>query len=204
MTSGPIGTSAVGSLSYKVTKRIFDFVTSVTLSILLFLPMLMIAFLVKTTSKGRLLYWSDRVGFDNTIFRMPKFRTMRSETPTVATHLLKNPGAYLTPIGLYLRRLSLDEFPQLWSVLKGDMSIVGPRPALYNQNDLIQLRTERGIHKLTPGITGWAQINGRDDLPIPQKVEFDEYYMKHRSFYFDLKIFLMTVLKAAKGEGVRH
>jgi O-antigen biosynthesis protein WbqP len=166
--------------------------------------MILIALLVKLTSKGPALYWSDRVGVNNEIFKMPKFRTMRTGTPAVATHLLKNPGAYLTPLGYYLRKFSLDELPQLWSIFKGDMSFVGPRPALYNQDDLIALRTSKGIHQIIPGITGWAQINGRDDIPIPQKVEYDEYYFRKRSFLFDLKILYRTAVKVIKAEGVRH
>jgi O-antigen biosynthesis protein WbqP len=164
----------------------------------------MIAILVRLTSKGPAVYWSDRVGRYNGIFKMPKFRTMRSDTPAVATHLLSNPDEYLTPIGSFLRKSSLDELPQLWSVLKGDMSFVGPRPALFNQDDLIALRTDRGVHRLIPGITGWAQINGRDDIPIPKKVEFDAYYLLHRSFLLDIKIILLTVFKVARREGVVH
>ena len=168
------------------------------------LPMLLVALLVKLTSPGPVLYWSDRVGVGNKIFRMAKFRTMRMDSPAVATHLLKNSDEYLTPIGPFLRKSSLDELPQLWSVLKGDMSFVGPRPALYNQDDLIGLRTGKGIHKLIPGITGWAQVNGRDELSIPVKVEFDEYYLKNRSFAFDLKILWMTFVKVVRREGVVH
>lgn len=185
-------------------KRICDVLLSLLLLCFLSVPMLLIALLVKLTSPGPALYWSDRVGIGNAIFRMPKFRTMRTDTPAVATHLLKNPGAYLTPFGYYLRKFSLDELPQLWSILKGDMSFVGPRPALYNQEDLIALRTAKGIHQIIPGITGWAQINGRDDLPIVQKVEYDEYYFRKRSFLFDLKIMYMTAVKVIKAEGVRH
>ena len=185
-------------------KRIFDITMAVVLCGLLCIPMLVIAFMVKGTSRGPVLYWSDRVGIDNALFRMPKYRTMRIDTPAVATHLLKNPAAYLTPFGYYLRKLSLDELPQLWSILKGDMSFVGPRPALYNQDDLITLRTAKGIHRIIPGITGWAQVNGRDDLPIPQKVEYDAYYLQNRSFLFDLKILYMTAVKVIKAEGVRH
>jgi len=185
-------------------KRIFDLFLSICLALIASFPILVIAVLIRMTSRGPALYWSDRVGADNAIFRMPKFRTMRLDTPAVATHLLKDPEAYLTSIGPFLRKSSLDEFPQLWSVLKGDMSFVGPRPALYNQDDLIALRTEKGVHRLIPGITGWAQINGRDDIPIPKKVEFDEYYLKHRSFMFDLKILVLTLLKVLKREGVRH
>jgi len=185
-------------------KRIFDFIMAFEALILLSAPMLIIAVLVKVTSKGPVLYWSDRVGRYNKIFRMPKFRTMRVDTPAVATHLMKNPDLYLTPIGSFLRKFSLDELPQLYSVLKGDISFVGPRPALYNQDDLIELRTGKGVHKLIPGITGWAQVNGRDELPIPVKVEFDDYYLKNRSFIFDMKILWMTVVKVVRREGVTH
>ena len=185
-------------------KRIFDLFLSLCLVPVLLFPMLVIALLVKLTSKGPALYWSDRVGVDNKIFKMPKFRTMRIDTPAVATHLLKNPDEYLTPIGPFLRKSSLDELPQLWSVLKGDMSFVGPRPALFNQDDLIALRTAKGVHRLIPGITGWAQINGRDDLPIPVKVEFDVYYLKHHSIMFDIKILFLTLLKVLRREGVTH
>lgn len=185
-------------------KRFFDFFTSLVLLLLLGFPLLVIAMLVKLTSKGPVLYWSDRVGVDNSIFKMPKFRTMRSDTPAVATHLLQNPGQYLTPIGGFLRKTSLDELPQLWSILKGDISFVGPRPALFNQDDLIALRTQKGIHKLVPGLTGWAQVNGRDDLPIPVKVEFDAYYADHQSFWFDLKTLCMTAWRVVRGEGVQH
>jgi len=171
--------------------------------VLLF-PILVIAFMVRLTSKGPALYWSDRVGVGNGIFKMPKFRTMRIDTPAVATHFLENSDEYLTPIGIFLRKFSLDELPQLWSVMKGYMSLVGPRPALFNQDDLISLRTEKGIHKITPGITGWAQVNGRDDLPIPIKVGYDEYYLKNRSFLFDLKILLLTFLKVTRAENVSH
>ena len=189
---------------YKVVKRIFDVVSAVILLLILIIPMLIISLLIKLTSKGPVLYWSDRPGRNNRIFQMPKFRTMRINTPAVATHLLENPNKYLTPIGPFLRKLSLDELPQLWSVLRGDMSFVGPRPALYNQDDLMELRTEMGIHKIIPGITGWAQINGRDDLPIPIKVGYDEYYLKNRSFFFDIKIIFLTLFKTVKSEGVQH
>ena len=185
-------------------KRIFDLFLSLCLVLVLLVPILVIVALVRLTSRGPALYWSDRVGVDNQIFKMPKFRTMRIDTPAVATHLLDNPDSYLTPIGPFLRKSSLDELPQLWSVLKGDMSFVGPRPALFNQGDLIALRTEKGVHRLIPGITGWAQINGRDDIPIPKKVEFDEYYMLHRSFLLDIKIILLTVFKVVRREGVVH
>jgi len=165
---------------------------------------LVIAVFVRLTSKGPVLYWSDRVGVNNKIFKMPKFRTMQIDTPIMATHLLKDPDAYLTSIGSFLRKTSLDELPQLWSVLKGDMSFVGPRPALFNQHDLIALRTQKGVHRLIPGITGWAQINGRDELPIPVKVEFDVYYLNNRSLMFDLKILFLTIFKVLRHEGVRH
>jgi len=168
------------------------------------IPMLFIALLVKITSEGPVLYWSDRIGKDNTIFRMPKFRTMRVNTPEVATHLLTSSDQHLTSVGKMLRKFSLDELPQLVSVLKGDMSFVGPRPALYNQDDLVELRTKKGIHKLVPGITGWAQVNGRDELPIPVKVEFDEYYLKHRSFVFDLRILFLTFSSVVSSRGITH
>jgi O-antigen biosynthesis protein WbqP len=166
--------------------------------------MFVVAVLVRLTSKGPVLYWSDRIGVNNAVFRMPKFRTMRIDTPAVATHLLEKPDIYLTPIGSFLRKFSLDELPQLWSIIKGDMSFVGPRPALYNQDDLVELRTQRGIHKLIPGVTGWAQVNGRDELPIPIKVEFDEYYLNNRSFSLDLRILWITFVKVLKQEGVKH
>ena len=185
-------------------KRIFDLLLSLCLVLVLLFPVLVIAVLVRLTSRGPALYWSDRVGVGNGIFKMPKFRTMRIDTPAVATHLLSNPDEYLTSIGPFLRKWSLDELPQLWSVLKGDMSFVGPRPALFNQDDLIALRTEKGVHRLIPGITGWAQINGRDDIPIPKKVEFDAYYLLHRSFLLDIKIILLTVFKVVRREGVVH
>ena len=185
-------------------KRIFDLFFFICLALFALLPVLIIALIVKLTSKGPSLYWSDRVGVDNKIFKMPKFRTMQIGTPEVPTHLLKNPDANLTSIGPFLRQSSLDELPQLWSVLKGDMSFVGPRPALFNQDDLVALRTAKGVHHLIPGITGWAQINGRDDLPIPVKVEFEVYYLKHHSFLFDLRILWMTFLKVITREGVSH
>lgn len=188
----------------QVVKRPFDLLVGLILTGVFSIPMLAIAFWVKITSEGPILYWSDRVGIDNTIFKMPKFRTMRVGAPAVATHLLKDPARYLTPIGGFLRKTSLDELPQLFSILKGDISLVGPRPALFNQDDLIELRTKKGIHRLSPGLTGWAQINGRDDLPIPRKVEFDEYYLTHRSFMFDLKILALTFFKVIRSEGVKH
>lgn len=185
-------------------KRVFDLFFSICLIIFLLVPILIITVLIRLTSNGPALYWSDRVGVGNRIFKMPKFRTMRTDTPAVATHLLKDPDKYLTPIGSCLRKSSLDELPQLLSVLKGDMSFVGPRPALFNQDDLIKLRTEKGIHHLVPGITGWAQINGRDELPIPVKVEFDVYYLNNRSLFFDLKILCWTIFKVLRHEGVKH
>jgi O-antigen biosynthesis protein WbqP len=185
-------------------KKIFDLLLFLCLIMVLAVPIFIIAVLVKLTSNGPVLYWSDRVGMGNKIFKMPKFRTMRIDTPAVATHLLKDPDAYLTPIGPFLRKSSLDELPQLWSVLKGDMSFVGPRPALFNQEDLIALRTAKGVHRLIPGITGWAQINGRDDLPIPVKIEFDIHYLENHSLMFDIKILFLTLLKVLRREGVTH
>jgi O-antigen biosynthesis protein WbqP len=185
-------------------KRTLDITISLAALFVLAAPMLIVAALVRLTSKGPAMYWSDRVGKNNIIFKMPKFRTMRIDTPAVATHLLGNPDQFLTPIGKFLRKSSLDELPQLLSILKGDMSIVGPRPALFNQDDLIALRTINGIHVLTPGLTGWAQINGRDELPIPVKVKLDEYYLKNCSFALDLQIILRTIFKVAKSEGVTH
>jgi O-antigen biosynthesis protein WbqP len=166
--------------------------------------LLIVTILVRSTSKGPSLYWSNRVGKNNKIFKMPKFRSMLIDTPTVATHLLDNPDVYLSPIGGFLRRSSLDELPQLFSVLKGDMSFVGPRPALFNQDDLIALRTEKGVDKLLPGITGWAQVNGRDELSIPDKVALDVEYLNRQSFWFDIKILWMTFLKVVKRDGVSH
>lgn len=185
-------------------KRTFDITMSLLALIVLGVPMLLVAALVKLTSKGPALYWSDRVGRNNHLFKMPKFRTMLIDTPAVATHLLGNPDRFLTPIGRFLRKSSLDELPQLLSILKGDMSIVGPRPALFNQEDLIVLRTKEGVHVLTPGLTGWAQINGRDELPIPVKVNFDVYYLRNRSLMLDLRIIFRTAFKVAKSDGVSH
>lgn len=185
-------------------KRFFDIIVAFVLLVVLSIPMFIIAVAVKTTSRGKILYWSDRVGVENRIFRMPKFRTMYTTAPIVATHLLASPDSHVTAVGSFLRKSSLDELPQLWSVLRGDMSLVGPRPALYNQDDLIALRTKKGVQKLVPGITGWAQINGRDDIAIPSKVELDEYYMKHQSLSFDLKVLYLTLAKAARAEGVKH
>jgi O-antigen biosynthesis protein WbqP len=185
-------------------KRFFDGTLSLLALLFLAVPMLLTALLVKLTSKGPTLYWSDRVGKNNIIFKMPKFRTMRTDTPVVATHLLDDPDRWLTPIGKFLRTSSLDELPQLFSIIAGDMSFVGPRPALFNQDDLIALRTAKGVHLLTPGLTGWAQINGRDELPIPVKVGFDEFYLNHRSFDLDLKIICLTFLKVLSREGIQH
>jgi len=185
-------------------KRIFDLFFGVILSSSLVLVLLFIAIAIRRTSKGSVLYWSDRVGKNNKIFKMPKFRSMLTDTPAVATHLLDNPDTYLSPIGGFLRRSSLDELPQLFSVLKGDMSFVGPRPALFNQDDLIALRTEKGVDKLLPGITGWAQVNGRDELSIPDKVALDAEYLDRQSFWFDMKILWMTFLKVMRRSGVSH
>lgn len=185
-------------------KRLFDFALSVVLLLAFAIPILIVTILVKLTSPGPAIYWSDRIGVRNKIFRMPKFRTMRTDTPAVATHLLSNPGQFLTPIGSFLRKSSLDELPQLWSILRGDMSFVGPRPALFNQQDLIALRTEYGVDCILPGLTGWAQINGRDELPIPEKVKLDLAYMQQQSFLFDLKIIVLTALKVVRRDGVTH
>jgi len=185
-------------------KRLFDLSTSIVLLLLLIIPMLLIMFLIKVTSKGPALYWSQRIGRRNKAFKMPKFRTMKLDTPVVATHLLENPDIYLSPIGGFLRRYSLDELPQLFSVVKGDISLVGPRPALFNQKDLIALRKEKRIDKLLPGITGWAQVNGRDILSISDKVDLDEVYMLRQSFWFDLKILWMTFLKVLSHKDVSH
>jgi len=185
-------------------KRLFDLTLALMATCILFLPIIITAILVKLTSKGPALYWSDRVGINKHIFKMPKFRSMKIDTPAVATHLLKDPKSVLTPIGDFLRKSSLDELPQLWSILKGDMSFVGPRPALFNQDDLIALRTGKGVDKLLPGLTGWAQVNGRDELPIPQKVELDADYLVRRSFFFDIYILWMTFIKVIKRSGVAH
>lgn len=185
-------------------KRQTDLALVLLAGIILLIPGLIVALLVRFTSIGPILYWSDRVGENNCIFKMPKFRSMRTDTPAVATHLLQDPKAYLTPIGGFLRKTSLDEIPQLWSILKGDMSFVGPRPALFNQEDLITLRTRRAVHLIPPGLTGWAQINGRDELPIPQKVALDAEYLQRQSFWFDLKIIWLTAIKVIRSEGVTH
>jgi O-antigen biosynthesis protein WbqP len=185
-------------------KRLFDLALAIVASTVLALPIVLVWLAVRLTSKGPALYWSDRVGQGNRIFRMPKFRSMRVGTPAVATHLLSDPKVYLTPIGSFLRKSSLDELPQLWSILRGDMSFVGPRPALFNQDDLIVLRTEAGVDKLLPGLTGWAQVNGRDELPIPQKVALDVEYLQRQSLWVDIKIIWMTALKVLKRDGVSH
>ena len=185
-------------------KRGVDLVVGLSALVMLVVPIVIVAILVKLTSKGSILYWSNRVGHKNKLFRMPKFRTMQMETPEMATHLMNTPDTYLSPIGRFLRRSSLDELPQLWSILKGDMSFVGPRPALFNQDDLIALRTEKGVDKLVPGLTGWAQVNGRDTLPIPEKVAFDVEYMEKQSLWFDMTILWLTVLKVVRRDGVSH
>ena len=185
-------------------KRIFDLLFAVMFLALLVIPMLLIAIVIRLTSKGPSIYWSDRIGKDNEIFKMPKFRSMLIGTPAIATHLLNNPDTYLSPIGSFLRRYSLDELPQLLSVLKGDISFVGPRPALYNQDYLIALRTEKGVNKSLPGITGWAQVNGRDELLVPDKVALDVEYINRQSFWFDMQILWMTFLKVVKRDGVSH
>jgi len=185
-------------------KRLFDQYLAVFLLTACWIPMWVIAAIICLTSQGPALYWSNRIGKDNAVFKMPKFRTMRLGTPAVATHLLKDPGRWVTPVGRVLRKLSLDELPQLYSIVKGDMSFIGPRPALFNQKDLVALRTQKGVHRLVPGVTGWAQINGRDELPIPMKVQFDEYYLRHRSFGFDLRILGLTIIRVARRSGVTH
>jgi O-antigen biosynthesis protein WbqP len=185
-------------------KRVFDLILVISLFFVFLIFLLLIAILVIVTSKGPALYWSERIGKNSTIFKMPKFRSMRIDTPAVATHLLDNPDLYLSPIGGFLRHSSLDEIPQLFSVLKGDMSFVGPRPALFNQDDLIALRTANGVDKLLPGITGWAQVNGRDELSIADKVALDVEYLNRQSFWFDLIILWMTFLKVVKRDGVSH
>jgi O-antigen biosynthesis protein WbqP len=191
-------------MTRSMLKRAFDLFLALCLGVLLLLPILAVALTVRITSPGPILYWSDRVGRRNRIFRMPKFRSMRTDTPVVATHLLADPAAYLTPIGSFLRKTSLDELPQLWSIFKGDMSFVGPRPALFNQNDLIAMRTEQGVDDLVPGLTGWAQVNGRDELSIPEKVRLDAEYLERQSISFDLLILWLTFLRVLRREGVAH
>ena len=185
-------------------KRLFDLVLSMLAALVLLVPLLLVAIAVRLTSKGPALYWSNRVGRNNVIFKMPKFRSMRVGTPAVATHLLADAPLHLTPIGSFLRKSSLDELPQLWSILAGDMSFVGPRPALFNQHDLIDLRTEQGVHTIVPGLTGWAQVNGRDELPIPEKVKLDIDYLERQSVWFDIRILWLTLVKVLKRDGVSH
>lgn len=185
-------------------KRVLDVVLGVLACVIFFLPLCALALMVKLTSKGPVLYWSDRVGRGNHIFAMPKLRTMRVDTPVVATHLLADPKSFLTPVGGFLRKSSLDEIPQLWCIVRGDMSIVGPRPALFNQQNLIDMRTEQGVHMIRPGLTGWAQINGRDELPLREKVKLDSYYVRRQSLGFDLKVIILTVLKVVRSDGVVH
>jgi O-antigen biosynthesis protein WbqP len=185
-------------------KRLFDILLALVVLLIFLLPMCLVALAIKLSSNGPILYWSQRVGKHNRIFNMPKFRSMRVDTPAVATHLLAKPEQYLTPIGPFLRKTSLDEVPQLWSILAGDMSFVGPRPALFNQEDLITLRTERGVHTLTPGLTGWAQINGRDELSIADKVDFDTAYLRSRTFVLDLTILWKTFMQVWKRDGISH
>ena len=186
------------------TKRLFDLVLAALASLILIIPCAVVAVMVRITSPGPILYWSDRVGRGNSIFKMPKFRSMRVGTPALATHLLTDPDSHLTPVGSFLRKSSLDELPQLWSIIKGNMSFVGPRPALYNQQDLIELRTQNGVHVLVPGLTGWAQVNGRDELPIPQKVAFDTEYLRRKSIVFDIRILFLTLLKVIMRNDVAH
>lgn len=185
-------------------KRIFDLVLALAGTLVFALPLVLVALLVKCSSRGPVLYWSDRVGQHNRLFSMPKFRSMRIDTPAVATHLLHDPQQYLTPVGALLRKTSLDELPQLWSIIKGDMSVVGPRPALFNQDDLVALRTAAGVHTLVPGLTGWAQVNGRDTLPIPDKVALDMEYLQRQSLWFDLRILWLTLIKVFRSDGVSH
>jgi O-antigen biosynthesis protein WbqP len=185
-------------------KRLFDLFICFIAGLILLPFFVITTFAVRITSRGPVLYWSDRVGVRNGIFKMPKFRTMQINTPAVATHLLEDPDQYLTPIGSFLRKTSLDELPQLWSIMKGDMSFVGPRPALFNQDDLIALRTQCGVHELVPGLTGWAQINGRDELPIPEKVKLDVEYLERKSFWFDIKILWLTFIKVVRRDDVSH
>ena len=185
-------------------KRFFDLLLALIASIILIIPVIIVSLAVRFTSIGPIIYWSDRVGRRNKIFKMPKFRTMRIDTPAVATHLLPDPKKFLTPVGSFLRKSSLDELPQLWSIIAGDMSFVGPRPALFNQDDLVAMRTECGVDELLPGLTGWAQINGRDELPIPEKVKLDVEYLQNRSFVLDIKIIFLTFLKVIRRDGITH
>jgi len=185
-------------------KRLFDLIFAIMLVTILLIPFLLVAITILVTSKGSVLYWSDRVGINNSIFSMPKFRSMKTNTPEIASHLVSNPDEYLSPIGGFIRRYSIDELPQLYSILKGDMSFVGPRPALYNQSDLIELRIQKNIIQIIPGLTGWAQVNGRDDLSIIEKVKFEEEYFERKSFWFDLKILWMTFIKVTGKKGISH
>ena len=185
-------------------KRLIDLCLGLGAAAVFMVPFVLLAVLIKLTSKGPVLYWSDRVGQGNRIFSMPKLRTMRTDTPVVATHLLTDPHRFLTPIGGFLRKSSLDELPQLWCIVKGEMSVVGPRPALFNQHNLIELRTEQGVHTMRPGLTGWAQINGRDELPIPEKVKLDADYLHLQSLWFDAKVILLTFLKVVRRDGIVH
>ena len=185
-------------------KRLFDLGLALCAAIVLIVPVIAVALAVRFTSPGPSLYWSDRVGRDNKLFKMPKFRSMRIGTPAIATHLLQDPADYLTPIGSFLRKSSLDELPQLWSIVMGDMSFVGPRPALFNQHDLVELRTRYGVENLLPGLTGWAQVNGRDELPIPEKVKLDVQYLQRQSLFFDLRILWLTFVKVLRRDGVAH
>jgi O-antigen biosynthesis protein WbqP len=187
-----------------IVKRFFDLLLVIVIGLIFIAPMLIVAAMVRLTSTGPVFYWSDRVGRDNKIFKMPKFRSMRVGTPAVATHLLSNPEVYLTPVGSFLRKSSLDELPQLWSIFKGDMSFVGPRPALFNQQDLIELRTKAGVHALMPGLTGWAQINGRDELPILEKVALDVEYLGRRTLWLDIKIIALTGFRVVRRDGIAH
>lgn len=189
---------------HSLLKRLFDIALALIVVAVFSIPFLLCALLIKLTSPGPILYWSDRVGKENQLFRMPKLRTMRIDTPAVATHLLDHPERFLTPIGAFLRRSSLDEIPQVWCILTGEMSFVGPRPALFNQDDLIKLRTDANTHHLTPGLTGWAQVNGRDELPIPVKVAYDIEYQEVGSFLFDIRILYLTLLKVLNRSGISH
>lgn len=204
MVRKPFSGKLVSGKGNKIMKRVLDILLALTLLLCFILPMALIALVIKLTSSGPVFHVSDRVGRDNTIFRMVKFRTMRVDTPQVATHLMTDPSRHLTPVGGFLRKTSLDELPQLINVLTGDMSFVGPRPALFNQDDLVALRTEKGVHRLVPGITGWAQTHGRDELPIPVKVEFDAYYLKKKSVLLDFKILCLTLFKVLSKDGVAH
>lgn len=185
-------------------KRAIDLFLGLTAMLIFAVPFCILAVIVKCTSKGPVLYWSDRVGRDNKLFSMPKLRTMLVDTPVVATHLLTNPDKFLSPVGGFLRKSSLDEIPQLWSIVRGDMSVVGPRPALFNQDNLIEMRTKVGVHTVRPGLTGWAQINGRDELPLVEKVKLDVDYLQRQSLAFDMKVIFLTFLKVIRRDGITH